>query len=256
MVGKPGERLAGRVALVTGASSGIGAHLARVLALAGASVALCARRSDALADVCREIEQAGGRAVAVTMDVSDEASVVAGFDAAEAAFGTVDTIIANAGITVGGRTVDQPIEEFDRVIAINLRGAFLTAREGARRLLAKPAPERGRVVLIASVTANKVDPGLAAYSASKAGVVQMGKVMAREWSRMGINVNMILPGYIRTDLNRDWFDTEGGAKQVAGFARRRLMEPGDLDEALLFLTSDGARAVTGAVLTIDDAQSL
>jgi NAD(P)-dependent dehydrogenase (short-subunit alcohol dehydrogenase family) len=250
--------LSGRVALVTGASSGIGERFGHILAAAGASVVLAARRIDRLTRSKAMIEAAGGRAITVAMDVTDEASTIAAYDAAEAAFGTVDTIVANAGMNSEGMAVDLPVGEFDRVMAVNVRGAFLTAREGARRLIATGSRDRqnGRVIITASITAHKVEPGLAPYSASKAAVLQLGKVLAREWIREGINVNMICPGYIRTDLNGDWFDTEAGVKQISKWPRRRLMDDSDLDAMLLYLASDGSSAVTGQHFTIDDGQSL
>jgi len=256
MTNRYANRLAGRVSLVTGASSGIGAHWARVVAAAGARVMLAARRADTLDQVAADIAEAGGTAMGAAMDVGDEDSVVAAFDAAERAFGLVDTIIVNAGTTASARAVDLDLAEFDRVQAVNLRGVFLTAREGARRLLASDRADRGRIVITSSITAFKPDPGLSAYAASKAGAVQMGKVFAREWARSGINVNMICPGYIATDLNAEWFEGEAGRKQMQSFPRRRLMELEDLDEVLLFLASDGARATTGTVITVDDGQSL
>ncbi|MET0371629.1 MAG: SDR family NAD(P)-dependent oxidoreductase [Sphingobium sp.] len=250
--------LTGRVALVTGASSGLGERFATILAESGAAVVLAARRTDRLDVACAEIKAKGGRAIAVAMDVADEVSTIAAYDAAEAAFGTVDTIIANAGMNSEGSLIDLPVEEFDRVMAVNLRGVFLTAREGAKRLIANGSREhqRGRIVITASITAHKVDAGLAVYSGSKAGVVQMGKVMARDWIRSGINVNMICPGYIKTEINGEWFETEAGARQIAKFHRRRLMDQDGLDTMLLYLSSDASAGVTGASFTLDDGQSL
>ncbi|MGK2911995.1 MAG: SDR family NAD(P)-dependent oxidoreductase [Sphingobium sp.] len=258
MTATPSFDLTGRVALVTGASSGIGANFARILSRSGASVVLAARRTDRLSALREEIEAAGGRALAVSVDVTDEASIAAAFDAAEAAFGTVDTIIANAGTSGEGAVLDLPVSTFDETTDINLRGVFLTVREGARRLIADGSREKqnGRVVIITSITAHLVTPGLSIYSATKAALVHMGKIMAREWVRMGINVNMISPGYVKTEINADWFGSEAGAKQIAGFNRRRLMEEGDLDVALLYLASDASRTVTGTEITIDDGQSL
>ena len=139
-----------------------------------------------------------------------------------------------------------------------MKGAFLTAREGARRMMAAGSKEtgRGRVVLIASIGAFNVLPGLAAYCASKAAVLQMGKVLAREWATRGVNVNIVCPGYIQTELNADWFASEGGQRQVAGFPRRRLMDESDLDAVVTYLASDAARAVTGSAFTVDDGQGL
>ncbi|MEJ2814920.1 MULTISPECIES: SDR family oxidoreductase [unclassified Caulobacter] len=250
--------LAGRTVLITGASSGIGAALARAAAKAGAEVAAAARRADKLEALVAEIAAAGGTARAFAMDVEDEASVIAAYDAVEAAFGAPDSVIANAGINMEGLALDIAIEDFDKVMAVNTRGVFLTAREGARRMIkaGSPASERGRIVLVASIGAHKVLPGLTAYVASKAATAHMGKSLAREWARKGINVNVLCPGYIRTEINDDWFDSEGGQKLVAGFPRKRLMETSDLEAMALYLSSDAARAVTGSVFTVDDGQSL
>jgi NAD(P)-dependent dehydrogenase (short-subunit alcohol dehydrogenase family) len=192
------------------------------------------------------------------MDVTDEASVIAGYDAAAAALGPVDTVIANAGMNSRGLATEISVEEFDQVMAINVRGVFLTAREGARRMIAAGSREtgRGRVVLVASIGAVKVLPGLAAYCTSKAGVAMLGRSLAREWCNRGINVNVVCPGYIETELNADWFAEEGGKKQVAGFPRRRLMAEEDLDATMLMLCGDASRALTGSVFTLDDGQTL
>ncbi len=250
--------LQGRVVLITGASSGLGMRFAQVAAAAGARVALAARRIDRLEGLAVELRDAGGVAHPVVMDVTDEASVVAGFDAAEAALGPVDTVVANAGMNNEGLAVEVSVDAFDRVMAINVRGVFLTAREGARRMMAAGSRDsrRGRIVLISSIGALKVLPGLTAYCASKAAVVMMGKSLAREWANRGINVNVICPGYVETELNSEWFATDGGKAQVAGFPRRRLMEADDLDAMLLYLASDASRAITGSVFTLDDGQTL
>jgi NAD(P)-dependent dehydrogenase (short-subunit alcohol dehydrogenase family) len=250
--------LTGRIALVTGASSGIGHRLALDLARAGAKVVAAARRADRLAELVARIEAGGGRAIAVAMDVADEASVKAGYDAAEAAFGPVDTVYANAGMSIEGLALDLPAEAFDQIMAVNVRGVFLTAREGARRMIAagSKASRRGRVVLVASMGAHKVLPGLTAYCASKAAVAMMGRSLAREWANQGINVNVICPGYLETELNSDWFASEGGRKQIASFPRRRLMSEGDLDPILLYLGADASAGTTGSLFNIDDGQSL
>lgn len=245
--------LTGRTVLITGASSGLGRRFALIAAAAGAKVALAARRTDRLAALVAEI--GAGRAHAIAMDVTDEASTIAAYDAAEKALGPVDTVIANAGVNIEGLAADLPVADFDALFAVNVRGVFLTAREGARRMI-KAKSERGRIVLVASIGAAKVLPGLAAYCGSKAAVVQMGKAMAREWVNRGVNCNILCPGYIETELNADWFASDGGKKQVASFPRRRLMEESDLDAAVLWLCSDAARAVTGAVVTVDDGQTL
>ena len=244
--------LAGRNALVTGASSGLGARFGRILAGAGANVALAARRKDRLEDLARDL---GSNAAAIAMDVGKEASIIAGFDAAEDAFGTVDTLVANAGIDGAGMATSITEEEIERVLSINLKGAILTAREGAKRMIAAGTTQ-GRIVITASITAFHPSPGLVAYAASKAGVVQAARSMAREWARAGICVNTISPGYIRTDINDDWFDTEPGKKQIAGFPKRRLMGEEGLDAMILFLSSDAAEFVTGSNFVMDDGQTL
>ncbi|AOL22095.1 NAD(P)-dependent dehydrogenase, short-chain alcohol dehydrogenase family [Erythrobacter litoralis] len=244
--------LSGRTALITGASSGLGARFGRILAANGARVALGARRKDRLEALAAQI---GSNASAIAMDVAREADVIAGFDAAQAAFGTVDTVIANAGIDGAGLMTEMSEEEIERTLAINLKGAILTAREGAKRMMAAGITN-GRIVLVASITAFEPAPGLVAYAASKAGVVQAARSMAREWARKGICVNTISPGYIRTAINDEWFDTEPGRKQIARFPRKRLMEESGLDGPVLFLCSDAAEFVTGADFVLDDGQTL
>jgi len=250
--------LTGRVALVTGASSGLGARFADVLAKAGAKVALAARRVDRLEALTARIVAAGGEAVSVAMDVADEASVIAGFDAAQAALGPVDMVFANAGMNNRATALEITTDAWDQMMDVNVRGVFLTAREGARRMIAAGSKEsrRGRIVLIASIGATKVLPGLTAYCASKAAVAMMGRSLAREWANRGINVNVICPGYVRTELNAEWFDEDGGKAQIASFPRRRLMGEADLDDLALYLAAEESRAVTGSVFTIDDGQTL
>lgn len=251
-------QLEGRVALVTGASSGLGRHFARMLAARGAAVAVAARRIDLLEPLVRDIHDAGGRALAVAMDVADEASVIAGYDAIAAGLGTIDTVVANAGINPNGVALDLDIAAFDQAMAVNLRGVFLTLREGARRMIEGGVADaaRGRMVIVSSIGATTVLPGIAVYCASKAGALMLGKSLAREWARRGINVNILCPGYVETDLNQGWFSSDAGKRQVGGFPRRRLMHDGDLDDALALLCSDAAATITGAALVVDDGQSL
>ena len=250
--------LTGRTVLITGASSGIGARFSGVAAAAGAKVVLGARRTDRLDAIVAEIKSKGGEAIAVEMDVADQASTIAAFDAAETAFGPVDSVIANAGMSIASSFLDHSVDEFDGLMAVNLKGVFLTIREGAKRMMAAGSQtrEHGRIIIISSITAQAIEPGIAAYSASKAAVLQMGKVLAREWARKGINVNSILPGYIVTEINDQWFDTEGGRKHMMRFPRQRLMDIDGLDPMLLYLSSDASRFVTGAGFTLDDGQSL
>ena len=244
--------LSGRTALITGASSGLGARFGRILAANGAQVALGARRKDRLEALASEI---GDGAAAVSMDVAREADIIAGFDAAEAALGPVDTVIANAGVDGNGMAVDVSETEIEQTLAINLKGSILTAREGAKRMIANGVT-KGRIVMVASITAFEPSPGLVAYAASKAGVVQAAKSMAREWARYGICVNTISPGYIRTAINDEWFDTEAGKRQITRYPKRRLMGEEGLDGPVLYLCSDAAEFVTGSDFVLDDGQTL
>ncbi len=250
--------LAGRTALITGASSGLGAGFARLLGAAGANVVLGARRRDRTEAVAGEIAAGGGQALAVTLDITDEASVIAAFDAAEAQFGTVNTVIANAGIGTGGRATDVAADGLRQVIDTNLLGTYLVAREGARRMIASGSADRedGRIVLIGSVTADLNGTGDAMYAATKAALAHLGRQLAREWVRLGVNVNTLQPGWIPTDINLDWFATERGKADIQAHHRRRLLDVSALDDMLLYLLSDRSRQVTGATFTIDDGQSL
>jgi NAD(P)-dependent dehydrogenase (short-subunit alcohol dehydrogenase family) len=252
--------LSKRTILVTGASSGIGRHLALAAAASGARVVLAARRTAMLDETCAAIaaEHGAGRALAIAMDVADEASVIAGFDAAEAAYGEVDSVIANAGIGIGGSALGFAVEDFDNTFAVNTRGVFLTAREAARRMIAHRSGERrhGRIVLISSITASYIQPGNAAYNASKAAVNQLGRSMARDWATKGVNVNMVSPGYMRTELTDGWIELDKGRALLATFPRGRIMEIDALDPIVLYLCSDISASVTGSVFTIDDGQTL
>jgi NAD(P)-dependent dehydrogenase (short-subunit alcohol dehydrogenase family) len=250
--------LSNRVVLVTGASSGLGACFARAAAQSGAAVALAARRADRLSDLKAEIETAGGRAAAVEMDVADEASISAGFDAAQAELGPVNSVIANAGMSVPGSALGVPIADFDRIMDVNLRGVFITAREGAKRMIANGSPQsgEGRIILVGSVGSYRVLERAVAYNTSKAAVLMMGKALAKEWAAKGINVNVICPGWIKTELNSEWLATPAGQEMIASFPRKRAMEPADLLPVVLLLLSDAARTITGGSFELDDGQSL
>lgn len=252
------SRLANRTCLITGASSGLGAHFARLLASEGARVVLAARRRERIAASADEIIAAGGAAVAVELDVTSEASTVAAFDAAEAAFGPVDTVIANAGVSAPARATEIPEATLRGVFDTNVLGVYLTAREGARRMTAAGSREsgRGRILLVGSMGAEAPITGEAAYCASKAAVATLGRNLAHEWVRQGINVNTIQPGFILTEMAADWFASAGGKAQIESFPRRRLQPIASLDEPVLFFCSDASGSTTGAILTIDDGQSL
>lgn len=246
--------LKGRVAFITGATSGLGRHFAELLARHGASVAVTGRRVERLRDLTGGIERAGGRAVAVALDVTDETQIAPALDQAEAALGPVDILVNNAGMSVLGLATEISAADFDRVMSTNVRGPFLLATEMGRRMIARG--KGGRIINMGSMGSFRVLPGLTAYCTSKAAIAMMTQSLAREWARHGINVNALCPGYIETELNGEWFRSEKGAAQVRTFPRRRLAVESDLDGMLLLLASDASRAITGSLLTIDDGQSL
>ncbi|MDD3799475.1 MAG: SDR family NAD(P)-dependent oxidoreductase, partial [Novosphingobium sp.] len=207
----------GRICLITGASSGLGAHFARLFATAGARVILAARRKERVDELAADIRGHGGLAHSVVLDVTNEESVVAAYDSADAPFGPIDTVIANAGVSAPGRSTDISASAARMVFDTNLLGAFLTAREGAKRMIASGSREsgRGRILLIGSITAEQTGHGESVYAASKAAIAHLGRNLAREWVRQGVNVNVIQPGYIQTELAGDWFGSEGGKAQIA-----------------------------------------
>ena len=241
--------LTNRTALVTGASSGLGRHFAGVLAAAGARVALAARRRESLDAAVAEIEAAGGRAVAVPLDVTDAASVRNGVREAASALGGLDILVNNAGTTVSKAALDHGEDDWDRVIDTNLKGAFLTAQEAARVM--KERGRGGSIVNIASILGLRVAGHVAAYAASKAGLVQLTQALALEWARHGIRVNALAPGYMETDLNRDFLATDAGQALIRRVPQRRLGRLADLDGPLLLLCSDASAYMTGAVVPVD-----
>jgi NAD(P)-dependent dehydrogenase (short-subunit alcohol dehydrogenase family) len=245
-------RMNGREALVTGASSGLGVQFAKALADNGAAVALVARRADRLKSLKDEIEEKGGRAVAIEADVTDHAAVARAFDAAEKAFGTVTILVNNAGIAHGGRAVEMPPEEWRKVLSTNLDAVFFWAQEAARRLLA--AKKQGAIVNIASVLGLAVSKGAVAYAAAKAGVVQVTKALAVELAFKGVRVNAIAPGWFVTEMNDDYLSGEAGDAIKREIPMGRFGNPGDLDGALLLLVSDAGSYITGATIVIDGGQ--
>ena len=244
--------LTGKVALVTGASSGLGVRFAEVLAENGAAVALVARRADRLAALQARIAQAGGRAIAVEADVRDRNGMSAAFDVAEKAFGTVTVLINNAGVSHSNRAVELPAEEWQRIIATNLDAVFFWAQEAARRMLV--AGKGGAIVNVASVLGFGVSKGTAAYAVAKAGVIQLTKALGLELAFKGVRVNAIAPGWIVTDLNRDYLMSEQGAAITREIPVGRFGEERDLDGALLLLASDAGRFITGATIVVDGGQ--
>ncbi|HSM94898.1 MAG TPA: SDR family NAD(P)-dependent oxidoreductase [Rhizomicrobium sp.] len=246
--------LKGRVAFVTGATSGLGRHFAGVLAKAGAAVAISGRRAERLAELRKEIEAAGGTSVDAVLDVTDARQIAPALDKAEAALGPIDILVNNAGMSANGPVAEIPAADFDLVMATNLRAPFLLAQDVGRRMIARG--KGGRIINIASITAFRVLQGSAPYCISKAGLAMMTQCMAREWARYDINVNAICPGFIETELNDAWFESAKGKAQVQSFPKRRLQRPEDLDSTLLLLASDASRAITGAMFNVDEAQSL
>ena len=254
-----GERpLEGRACFITGASSGIGAHLAPILARAGARVALGARRVDRIESVAKRIQSEGVEAVAVPLDVTDESSIELAFSMAREAIGPVSSVIANAGVSRFGRSTDRSEADLRTVFDTNLLGVQLTANVAAREMMASNSRKTGagRIVVIGSITAALTGQGDAAYAASKAGVAHLARQLAREWVRQGINVNVVQPGYMRSELVGDWFDSEKGRAQVAGWPRRRIMGREALDDVIIYLCSEASKYVTGSIITVDDGQSL
>ena len=248
-----------KVALVTGASSGLGARFARVLAANGALTVLAARRVERLKDLRAEIEAAGGAAHVVALDVTDHDSIREAVDRTEREVGPVDILVNNSGVSTTQRLVDVTPVDFDYVLGTNLKGAFFVANEVARRMIVRAkgqADFRGRIVNIASVAGLQVLPQIGVYCISKAAVIQMTRAQALEWGRYGINVNALCPGYIRTEINDAHWDTEAGHKLMQMLPRKRIGRPEDLDGALLLMVADESQFINGAVLAADDGLSV
>jgi len=245
----PFSDLSGKVALVTGASSGLGRHFALVLARYGVKVALGARRIEALEETAAEIVRAGGSAFVTSLDVTSELAVKTAIDAVEAQLGSIDVVVNNSGVSVAKPVLEHSERDWDAVIDVNLKGAFLVATEAARRMRDSQRP--GSIINIESILSFRQAGAVAAYAASKAGLTQLTRTMALELARYRIRVNGIAPGYFATDLNRDFFDTEPGRALLRRIPQRRLGELADLDGPLLLLASDASRYVTGATLVVD-----
>jgi NAD(P)-dependent dehydrogenase (short-subunit alcohol dehydrogenase family) len=241
--------LSGKVALVTGASSGLGVHFARTLASGGASVAIAARRADRLASLQAELQSAGSKAAAVELDVQSGKSVGAAFDAAENALGAIDIVVNNAGISIVKPALEMPEEDWDAVVDTNLRGAWLVAQTAGKRWAAAKLP--GVIVNIASILGLRTIGQVAPYNASKAGLIHLTRALAMEWARHNIRVNAICPGYIETEMNSDFWKTPGGQRLIERIPQRRIGQPEHLDGALLLLASDAGTFMTGSVLTVD-----
>ena len=250
--------LSGRVAFITGASSGLGAQFARTLARAGAGVVLASRRIEKLKELRARIEGEGGDAHVVELDVTDHDSIKSAVVHAETEMGSIDILVNNSGVSTTQRIQDVTPEDYDFIFDTNVKGAFFVAQEVGKRMLARSrgaAPGSftgGRIINIASMAGLKVLPQIGAYCMSKAAVVQMTRAMALEWGRFGINVNAICPGYIDTEINHHHWQTEQGKKLMDMLPRKRVGQPQDLDVLLVMLASDQSHFVNGAVIAADD----
>jgi hypothetical protein len=250
--------LAGRVALVTGASSGLGEQFAKTLASAGAAVVLAARRVERLKTLRAEIESHGGVAHVVALDVTDADSIKSAVAHAETEMGTIDILVNNSGVSTTQRLVDVEPEDYDYMFDTNTRGAFFVAQEVGKRMIARAkgaAPGAfvgGRIVNVASMAGLRPLQQIGVYAMSKAAVVHMTRAMALEWGRYGINVNALCPGYIDTEINHRHWETEAGQKLIAMLPRKRVGKPADLDSSLLMLCANESHFINGAVLQADD----
>ncbi|MFN9451911.1 MAG: SDR family oxidoreductase [Rubrivivax sp.] len=250
--------LSGRVALVTGASSGLGAQFARALSRAGAGVVLAARRLERLKDLRAELEAEGGDAHVVTLDVTDHDSIKAAVAHAETEMGTIDILVNNSGVSTTQKLVAVMPDDFDFMMNTNARGAFFVAQEVGKRMIARSrgaAPGTftgGRIVNVASMAGLRVLGQIGVYSMTKAAVIHMTKSMALEWGRYGINVNALCPGYIDTEINHHHWTTESGQKLIQMLPRKRIGQPKDLDAVLMMLCANESHFVNGAVIAADD----
>lgn len=244
------RRLDGKVALVTGASSGLGAHFARTLASAGAAVALAARRVERLDALAAEIREAGGQVAVTPLDVTDRQAITSAADIVEAELGPIDILVNNSGVTAPNAIHRISEEDYDFVLDTNLKGAFFMAQEVGRRLIERKS--EGRIINISSTLAHRVIGQLSIYCMSKAALDQMTTAMSLEWAKYGINVNAICPGYIETEMNADYWETEAGKAFLSRFPRPRVGQPSDLDGALLLLAGDEGRFMNGSIIRVDD----
>ncbi len=246
--------LKGQNALITGASSGLGRHMAETLARAGANVAVCARRMERLSELVSKIAEGGGRAIPIELDVTDHASVSNAISTAESALGRLSILINNAGVARAGLIVDQTPDDYSYIMDTNVKGSWLVARAVGAHMIRHGSG--GKIVNISSIAATQVGKQLSLYSMSKAALEIMTRAMAKEWLRYNIQVNAIAPGFIMTDMNRDFFLSERGQKAIAEFPTGRIGVPSDLDGVLLLLVSGDSRSITGSIMVADDGQTL
>ena len=243
--------LSGKNIFITGATSGLGHHFAKIMSAAGGRVIVTGRRVERLESLCAEIEKDGGHAVPYALDVTDLEQIEKVVEAAEKECGGIDVLVNNSGMNLEGFALEVTESDYDAIMNTNVKGAFFMAQTVGKRMVAR---EAGSLINIASVGALSVLPGLPLYCMSKASVAMMTRSLAREWARAKVNVNAVCPGYIETELNSDWFNSEGGHKQIKSWPRRRLMEIESLDGLMLFLASDAGKHTTGSVMKVDDGQ--
>ncbi len=250
--------LSGRVAFITGASSGLGAQFARTLAQAGAAVVLASRRVERLKELRATIDAEGGDAHVIELDVTDHDAIKSAVAHAETEVGSIDILVNNSGVSTTQRLQDVSPDDYDYMFNTNVKGAFFVAQEVGKRMLARAtgaAPGSytgGRIINIASMAGLRVLPQIGPYCMSKAAVIQMTKAMALEWGRYGINVNVICPGYIDTEINHRHWQTDAGQKLIQMLPRKRVGQPQDLDALLVMLCSDQSHFINGAVIAADD----
>jgi NAD(P)-dependent dehydrogenase (short-subunit alcohol dehydrogenase family) len=239
----------GKVALVTGASSGLGEHFARTLAGAGATVVVSARRTDRLASLVTDIVASGGKAIAIPLDVGDRASVERALGEIAQSAGAPDIVVNNAGIAQAKPALELTEDDWRGVMNTNLDGAWRVAQQSARAMIA--AGKGGSIINIASILGLRVATSLLAYTAAKAALVQVTQALALEWARHRIRVNAIAPGYVETEINRGFFQTEAGQAMVKRVPQRRIGKPSELDGALLLLASEASSYMTGSIVVVD-----
>jgi NAD(P)-dependent dehydrogenase (short-subunit alcohol dehydrogenase family) len=247
-----GKLLEGKVALVTGASSGLGYHFAQVLGDAGARVVIAARRTEKLSELSAILTAASVDHLVLSLDVTQVDKIAEAFDTCEQAGFAIDILVNNAGINVPKASLDMTPADYDQIFDTNTKAAFFMACEAARRMVARGV--EGRIINIASVGAQNVLTGLTVYCMSKSAIAMMTRSLAREFARQNININGICPGYIETEINDFWWKTDAGQKQIKAWPKRRLGNPDDLDGALLLLSGPAGKGMTGTLITVDDGQ--
>lgn len=242
-------RLDGKTAMVTGGAGALGRHFARTLASAGARVVLAGRRIEPLRELAAELAEDGLASCAISMDVTDPQGIQAAYDEAQATFDTIDIVVSNAGVASTKKSMDMSADDWSAIVDVNLKGGWLVCNEAARRLAAAQRP--GSLINVTSILGHRVAGAVVAYAAAKAGLEHMTRALALEWARYGIRVNALAPGYIETDLNRDFFASDAGRALINRIPQRRLGQAEDLEGALLLLASDASRYITGSSIVID-----